>query len=66
MFRISGNIRLNNNNSFDDFDRSNKLNLKIGKENLNNLSFLQYLQPLSARNPYFFVHILNISKFKLE
>ena len=61
MFRIGGNIKIEDtDNSYKQPESGSKLRIHIGKHN-KSLSFIQYLQPLSAKNPYFYVHILNKS-----
>ena len=62
MFRIGGKIKVEDSN--DSHSQQNKLRIHIGKHQ-KSLSFIQFLQPLSSKNPYFYVHILNISMRKI-
>lgn len=56
MFRIGGNINLDNS----EVVQGQKFKLTIGQKK-NTLSFIQYLQALSPENPYFSVTITNTS-----
>ena len=58
MFRIGGKIKVD-----DPENQQKKLRIHIGKYQ-KSLSFIQFLQPLCTKNPYFYVHILSISMRK--
>jgi hypothetical protein len=57
MFRIAGNINIDNS----DIVKGKKCQIKVGQKK-NSIAFLQYLKPLTQQNPFFNVIITGISK----
>ncbi len=56
MFRIGGNINLNNS----EVVHGEKFKISVGQKK-NSISFIQYLKPLTPEFPYFYVTIKSIS-----